>query len=51
MSSGDVLPEYVVIGMGNPLLDILVNVEKDLLDKYGLKENDAILAKEKHIPL
>jgi len=40
-----------ILGMGNPLLDISDNVTKDLLDKYGLKANDAVLADEKHIPL
>lgn len=34
--------------MGNPLLDICAVVDKDLLDKYGLKPNDQILAEEKH---
>ena len=33
--------------MGNPLLDMQVNGE-DLLQKYGLKADDAILAEEKH---
>ncbi|XP_046709127.1 adenosine kinase b isoform X2 [Silurus meridionalis] len=34
--------------MGNPLLDICAVVDKDFLDKYGLKPNDQILAEEKH---
>lgn len=35
--------------MGNPLLDISANVDKDFLTKYDLKQNDAILAdSEKH---
>ncbi|KAK0153631.1 Adenosine kinase [Merluccius polli] len=34
--------------MGNPLLDISAEVDKDFLDKYGLKPNDAILAEDKH---
>ncbi|KAG7272554.1 hypothetical protein CRUP_004729 [Coryphaenoides rupestris] len=37
-----------LFGMGNPLLDISAEVDKDFLDKYGLKPNDAILADEKH---
>lgn len=45
------LPESILLGCGNPLLDIQVNVEKDFLDKYGLKDNDAILADERHAPL
>lgn len=40
-----------ILGMGNPLLDISSEVEPALLEKYGLKLNDAILAEEKHQPL
>jgi len=40
-----------ILGMGNPLLDISDTVTKDVLDKYGLKANDAVLAEDKHIPL
>lgn len=39
------------MGAGNPLLDISAHVEQDLLDKYGLKLNNAILAEEAHRPL
>uniref|UniRef100_A0A8C9FY24 Adenosine kinase n=1 Tax=Pavo cristatus TaxID=9049 RepID=A0A8C9FY24_PAVCR len=35
--------ENVLFGMGNPLLDICAVVDKDFLDKYGLKPNDQIL--------
>lgn len=45
------VPEYSVVGMGNPLLDIMVQVEKDVLIKYDLKDNDAILAEDKHMAL
>ena len=45
------IPEGVLIGMCNPLLDFQATVGKDFLDKYGLKENDAILADNTHIPL
>lgn len=38
----------MLFGMGNPLLDISAVVDKDFLDKYGLKPNDQILAEEKH---
>ncbi|CAD6195082.1 unnamed protein product [Caenorhabditis auriculariae] len=41
------LPENVLIGMCNPLLDIQTRVEKPFLDKWGLKENDAILCDDK----
>ncbi|KAK6051987.1 hypothetical protein COOONC_10508, partial [Cooperia oncophora] len=42
------LPEGVLLGCGNPLLDIQAVVGKDFLDKWGLKENDAILCDDKH---
>ncbi|XP_069467065.1 adenosine kinase isoform X2 [Ambystoma mexicanum] len=42
------LSENLLFGMGNPLLDISAVVDKDFLDKYGLKANDQILAEEKH---
>ncbi|XP_061490823.1 adenosine kinase isoform X2 [Rhineura floridana] len=42
------LSENVLFGMGNPLLDICAVVDKDFLDKYGLKANDQILAEETH---
>jgi adenosine kinase len=41
----------LILGLGNPLLDISAHVQQDLLNKYGLKSNDAILAEEKHLPL
>lgn len=34
--------------MGNPLLDVLATVTPDLLTKYNLKPNDAILAGDEH---
>lgn len=40
-----------IVGMCNPLLDISVECETDLLTKYGLKLNNAILAGEEHIAL
>ncbi|KAE8591455.1 hypothetical protein XENTR_v10018455 [Xenopus tropicalis] len=42
------LRENLLFGMGNPLLDICAVVDKDFLDKYGLKANDQILAEDKH---
>ncbi|KAK2461401.1 hypothetical protein APHAL10511_005864 [Amanita phalloides] len=42
---------YQVFCMGNPLLDMQVVNREDLLKKYDLKPNDAILAAEKHAPL
>jgi hypothetical protein len=40
-----------ILGMCNPLLDISAIVPNELLEKYGLSLNNAILAEEKHIPL
>jgi len=37
--------------MGNPLLDIMVNVEDSFLAKYNLKPNDAIIAEDAHVPM
>lgn len=54
MASGDVkveLAEGALLGMCNPLLDIQATVELELLEKYGMKQNDAVLAEEKHLPL
>ena len=33
----------IILGMGNPLLDISATVDAALLNKYSLKANDAIL--------
>lgn len=43
--------EGVVLGMGNPLLDITADVKQEFLDKYKLKLNNAILAEEPHMPI
>lgn len=40
-----------ILGMGNPLLDISANIGQDVLDKYGVEMNSAILAEDKHQPL
>ncbi len=37
--------------IGNPLLDMQVTNGEALLEKYGLKANDAILAEDKHVPM
>jgi adenosine kinase len=39
---------YTLFGIENPLLDISAVVDEQLLQKYQLKANDAILADEKH---
>lgn len=43
--------ESLVVGIGNPLLDISVMVDDEFLKKYDLKPNDAIMADSKHLPL
>ncbi|PNY24803.1 Adenosine kinase [Tolypocladium capitatum] len=43
--------DYALLCLENPLLDIQAVGDQALLDKYGLKANDAILAEEKHLPL
>ncbi|ORZ26188.1 Ribokinase-like protein [Absidia repens] len=42
---------YSLLALENPLLDIQANVSDELLAKYKLKSNDAILAGEEHQPL
>lgn len=51
MTLEDAVAEGVILGMGNPLLDISAVVSEDILVKYGLDANNAILADEKHAPL
>jgi len=43
--------EGALFGMGNPLLDISSKVKEDLLTKYELQANNAIIAEEKHLPI
>ncbi|KAJ3271569.1 hypothetical protein HDV01_006531 [Terramyces sp. JEL0728] len=43
--------QYLLFGIENPLLDISAVVKPELLEKYNLKANDAILAEDKHKPL
>jgi len=45
------LDEGILIGLGNPLLDFSANVTPDMLKKYGLEADNAILAEEKHLPV
>ncbi|RUP47851.1 Ribokinase-like protein [Jimgerdemannia flammicorona] len=42
---------YQLLAMENPLLDIQVHANEELLKKYDLLANNAILAEEKHKPL
>ncbi|KAI6012672.1 Ribokinase-like protein [Pisolithus orientalis] len=45
------VPTYKLFCIGNPLLDIQVRGGEALLEKYGLKANDAVLAEERHMPM
>lgn len=45
------LPQGVLFGACNPLLDISANVKPELLEKYKLKANAAILADDTHMEL
>jgi adenosine kinase len=42
---------YPLFCIGNPLLDMQVTNGEALLEKYGIKANDAILAEEKHMSM
>lgn len=42
------VPEDVLLGVGNPLLDICVHADSKFLEKFDLTPNNAILAEEKH---
>ena len=41
----------MLVGMGNPLLDISAEVGQDVFDKYEVLPGNAILAEEKHLPI
>ncbi|OJJ41386.1 hypothetical protein ASPWEDRAFT_34932 [Aspergillus wentii DTO 134E9] len=43
------MASYPLLCLENPLLDIQAVGDAALLQKYGLKDNDAILAEEKHM--
>lgn len=51
MTIEQAIAEGVILGMGNPLLDISAAVSSDILSKYDLLPNNAILAEDKHTPL
>lgn len=51
MTLENAVAEGVLLGMGNPLLDISSVVSEDILAQYDLEPNNAILAEEKHAPL
>jgi adenosine kinase len=41
----------ILLGMGNPLLDISAVVDEAFLAKYDVKPGNAILAEDKHLPM
>lgn len=43
--------EGLLLGIGNPLLDVSANVDNKILEKYDMKSDNAILASEIHKPL
>jgi adenosine kinase len=43
--------EGVLLGMGNPLLDISADVPEEMFTKYGVTLNNAILCEDKHKPI
>ena len=45
------ISEGVLLGLGNPLLDITVTADQQFLDKYGLSANNAIIAEAKHLEM
>jgi len=45
------LREGMLFGIGNPLLDLQAHADNEFLQKWGLKEDDAILCDDKHIPM
>ncbi|CAH8450909.1 unnamed protein product [Dicrocoelium dendriticum] len=47
----ETVAEGHVLGVGNPLLDFLANVDEQLFAKYNLKTDDAILTDDKDNPL
>jgi adenosine kinase len=51
MSSTNTNLQGAILGMCNPLLDISAEVPLELLQKYDVSLNNAILAEDKHIPL
>ena len=45
------VPEGILLGLGNPLLDISVHADAEFLKKYNLNANDAIIADDSHLPM
>jgi adenosine kinase len=49
LKMAELLSKGVLLGMGNPLLDISASVKPELLKKHGWKANDAILTEEETV--
>lgn len=45
------VPEGILLGLGNPLLDITITEDDKFLQKYGLEANNAIEADEGHLAM
>ena len=45
------LSKGLLLGLGNPLLDISALADHDFLKKYDLKPNNAVLAESYHLPM
>lgn len=45
------LRDGLLLGCGNPLLDISASVDQEFLAKYDMLPNNAILAEDKHMPI
>lgn len=43
--------EGILVGYGNPLLDVSANVDEAFLEKYELQLPNQILAEDKHLPM
>jgi adenosine kinase len=43
--------EGLLLGLGNPLLDISAVVDTKFLEKNDLQQDNAILAEDKHMPM
>ena len=45
------MTEGILLGLGNPLLDITVTSDDAFLNKYDLEANNAIIAQPRHLPM
>ncbi|XP_022319650.2 uncharacterized protein LOC111122288 isoform X1 [Crassostrea virginica] len=51
IKTNECVREGILLGYGNPLLDISVTGTQEFLDKYELQSDNAILADDKHKPM